>query len=255
MMNRRSQQGATLIVVLVILLLIMIIGTLAIRQSLVSLNIATNSQAQQLLTENSDAAVFKVEDLNSLNRQLAADGMFGYINTDSNKGKELVFCYRGTQSNFFTLTNASIMQWQDGATAPDGTSIGAQGYCSSSSSGNYYTSGRRAVITQISIQFVNNSASTPFSGSLAGTDVDVAKVIQPEKAIVHAISLMPTLSSASTSDIDNCLSTKMSNPVVPSGVTPSANANQSISQCLAALNVPFTTHVSEYNLTQTLSSS
>lgn len=257
MMNQRSQRGATLIVILVILLLIMIIGTLAIRQSLVSLNIATNSQAQQLMTENSDAAIFNVENLNSLNRQLAADGMFGYINTDNNKGKELVFCYRGTQTKFFTLKNASIMQWQDGATAPDGTSIGAQGYCSSSSSdNNYYTSGRRAVITQISIQFMNNnSTSIPFSGSLTGTDTDVAKVIQPEKAIVHAISLMPTLSSASTSDIDNCLSTKMSNPVVPSGVTPSKNANQSISQCLAALNVPFTTHVSEYNLTQTLSSS
>lgn len=59
---KKNQTGATLIVVLVLLLVITIIGTLAIRQSLMSLNIVTNSQAQQLLVQNSDAALFNVED-------------------------------------------------------------------------------------------------------------------------------------------------------------------------------------------------
>lgn len=53
-----KQRGATLIVVLFLLLAIIVLGTLAVRQSLVSLNIATNSQAQQLLLQNSDAAFF-----------------------------------------------------------------------------------------------------------------------------------------------------------------------------------------------------
>ena len=47
---------ATLIVVMILLLAITIIGTMAIRQGLVSLGVATNSQAQQLLMQNSDAA-------------------------------------------------------------------------------------------------------------------------------------------------------------------------------------------------------
>ena len=62
----RQQHGSTLIVVLILLLAITIIGTLAIRQSMVSLNIATNSQAQQLMIQNSDAATFNVEDTNNL---------------------------------------------------------------------------------------------------------------------------------------------------------------------------------------------
>ena len=44
----RNQNGATLIVVLFLLLTITVLGTLAVRQSVVSLNIATNSQAHQL---------------------------------------------------------------------------------------------------------------------------------------------------------------------------------------------------------------
>ena len=253
--NKYAQRGSTLIVVLVILLLITIIGTLAIRQSLVSLNIATNGQVQQLMFQNSDAAMFNVEDVNSLARQLAGDGMFGYIRTANNKGKELVFCYKGTQPGFFSLANASVMQWKEGQVAPDGTELGSGGYCSVNSANNY-TSGRRAVMTQVSIQFVSlSSGTTPFAGTALGTDAETAKVITPEKAIVHTISIMPTLSSASNTDINTCLSTKMSNPSVPTGVTATAGASQSVSQCIAALNVPFETHVTEYNLTQTLSSS
>lgn len=252
MMNRRSQRGATLIVVLVILLLIMIIGTLAIRQSLVSLNIATNSQAQQLLTENSDAAVFTVEDANSLAQEMATNGMFGYIHTSSNKGKELVFCYRGTNTSFFRIANASIIKWQSG-TAPINNEIGTSGYCHPESSANDYTSGRRSVMTQITVQFVNSSDSNnAFSNIANGTDTDTAKVLSAEKVIVHAVSLMPTLSSASTSDIYSCLSTHMSNPEVPTGYTAAAGADTSVSECLTGLNVPFTTHVSEYILTQSL---
>ena len=55
----RNQNGATLIVVLFLLLTITVLGTLAVRQSVVGLNIATNSQAQQLLTQNSDAAFLR----------------------------------------------------------------------------------------------------------------------------------------------------------------------------------------------------
>lgn len=54
-----KQGGSALIVVLIFLVAIMIIGTIAIRKGLINLNIATNSQVQQLILQNSDASFFK----------------------------------------------------------------------------------------------------------------------------------------------------------------------------------------------------
>lgn len=48
---RRFQVGVTLIVVLLILVAITVIGGLAIRSSILSLKMATVSQAQQLLIQ------------------------------------------------------------------------------------------------------------------------------------------------------------------------------------------------------------
>ena len=172
-MMKRKEQGATLIVVLMLLLAITIIGTLAIRQSLVSLNIATNSQATQLMLQNSDAAIFNVEDSTNLARSLARDGMFGYIKTDSNKGKELVFCFRGSNTQFFNLSDASLIYLNDSGTLVD-TDLGVAGYCQSGGTNNFFTSNRRAVMTQVSVSFVANAAgSQPFEDSVRGTDDDI----------------------------------------------------------------------------------
>ena len=80
-----NQKGATLIVVLIFLVVITVIGTLAIRQSMIALNIATNAQVQQLLTQNSDAAFFQTERPGNLGESLTQSGMFGYIS-----GKKIV---------------------------------------------------------------------------------------------------------------------------------------------------------------------
>ena len=238
-MMKRKEQGATLIVVLMLLLAITIIGTLAIRQSLVSLNIATNSQATQLMLQNSDAAIFNVEDSTNLARSLARDGMFGYIKTDSNKGKELVFCFRGSNTQFFNLSDASLIYLNDSGTLVD-TDLGVAGYCQSGGTNNFFTSNRRAVMTQVSVSFVANAAgSQPFEDSVRGTDDDIP-LDKRQKVIVHAVSLMPTISTETTANIDTCLR-RLSN---------STNANFSINACLTNLNVPFTTHVTEYTLGQ-----
>lgn len=241
-MLRKKEQGATLIIVLMLLLAITIIGTLAVRQSLVSLNIATNNQASQLMLQSSDAAIFNVEDSTNLARSLAKDGMFGYIKTDSHKGKELVFCFRGTNAQFFNLADASLAYMEEGSANLNLNSMGTAGYCQARSSNNFFTSNRRAVMTQVSISFVSNgTGSKPFEDSVRGTD-DEVPIEKREKVIVHAISLMPTISSASMTDIDNCLR-RLSN-------TTSIDVNISITSCLAGLNVPFTAHVTEYTLGQ-----
>lgn len=264
MTMKHSQRGATLIIVLVLLLIIVIVSSLAIRKGVLSLNIATNSQAQQLMNQNSDAALFHVEDAGSLAVRMAGNGMFGYIRTPQNKGKELVFCYRGTNSEFFNLSKASVMQWEDAKTAPTPSELGTVGYCSLNNT-NDYTSGRSAVMTQITVRFVDASEGSgeAFVGSLTGTDVEISKTISPEKAVITAISLMPTLSEASNEKINACLGTHMTSPAeaIPSGVTPSTDSvtstsfSKSVSECLNAINVPYTTYVTVYNLSQSVTSS
>ena len=262
--SKHAQQGATLIVVLVLLLLIIIVSTIAIRQGLLSLNIATSAQAQQLMNQNSDSAIFHAEDADALKVRMAGNGMFGYIRTAQNKGKELVFCYKGTNSKYFNLSQASVIKWEDSKKQPTNNELGSEGYCSLSNS-NDYTSGRSAVMTQISVRFIDSSegSNEAFVGSIEGTDTETAKTIAPEKAMITAISLMPTLSTASNTQINACLSTHMSNPAtaIPSGVTADADSatgtsfSTSISECLNALNVPYTTYITVYNLTQSVTGS
>lgn len=242
------QKGSTLVVVLVLLLVITILGTIAIRQSLVSLNIATNSQGQSLLMQSSDSALYNTEDPNKLKLYVTGNSMFGYIRLPANRDKELVFCYRRDQTDFFDMGNASVIYWVSGKTAPTNTELGRFGYCNPTVSGTF-TSERKAVLTQISVR-VGTSTLKPFANSKRGTDSESAKVDETEIIVVTATSVIPGLSSAAPKDIYDCFAKHMTYVKVPNGVTPATNADDSVTDCLARLNVPFNTQVSEYKLEQ-----
>jgi hypothetical protein len=251
------QRGATLIVVLVMLVVITLIGTLAVKQGLVSLNVATNSQAQQLLMQNSDAAFFNVEREANLIQSLSSSGMFGYINGAVNKDKELVFCFMGEEADFFDINRASLMVWESGS-APINNTLGNDGYCSvAATTSNFFTSGRRAVMTQIAVKFSSQSDNDPFYGMQYGTDEKGVKFEKNKPVKVFAVSIMPTLTTAKAADIDACLNSHMSEVTIPSGVTPSTvqdangvRVDDSVTDCLAKLNIPFTSQVTEYMIAQ-----
>lgn len=248
-----SQRGAALIVVMVMLLVIMIIGTIAVRQSLVSLNIATNGQAQQLLMQNSDAAFYNVEKEANLVQSLTASGMFGYINGAVNKDKEMVFCFRGAESDFFNINRASLMIWEAGKAAPTNNSLGSDGYCSvESTSSNFFTTGRKAVMTQVSVKFSSQTENDPFYGMQYGTDEKGVKFEKNKPVKVFAVSIMPTLTTAKSADIDACLNAHMNEVTIPSGTTVATNSvfRQSVTDCLAGLNIPFSSQVTEYMIAQ-----
>lgn len=248
-----SQRGATLIVVMIMLLAITVIGTLAVRQGLVSLNVATNSQAQQLLTQNSDAAFFNIEREENLIQSLSASGMFGYINGAINKDKELVFCFLGEEDAFFDIGRASLMAWGVGDSAPTNNTLGMEGYCSvSATTGNFFTSGRRAVMTQVAVKFSSQSDNDPFYGMQYGTDEKGVKFEKNKPVKVFAVSIMPTLTTATAGQIDTCLNSRMSEVTIPSGTTVATDSvfRQSITDCLAELNIPFTSQVTEYLIAQ-----
>lgn len=251
---KNKQKGATLIVVLVFLVAITIIGTIAIRQSMVALNIATNAQVQQLLTQNSDAVFFQAEKPSNLGVSLTGIGMFGYINNKTDKDKELVFCYRGDQSSFFDISQASIMQWKENDDKPTNNDLGTEGYCDATiQNTNWFTSGRRAVLTQVSVKFPTQNTGGPFSNRVSGTDGQVSKFEDSKPVKVFAVSIMPSISSADRAAINNCLRSKMNDVTIPADVSPTTVSDenkQDITTCLKNLNVPFTTQVSEYVLAQ-----
>lgn len=256
---KKTQSGATLIVVLILLLVMTVVGTLAIRGSLTALNIATNSQVQQLLLQNSDAAIFNVENPNLVERNNAYDGLFGLIKTDANKGKELVFCYKGAETSFYNISRASFMQWFAG-TSPNNSELGLDGYCKLDSDNNFFTSGRKAIMTQVSIKVNTNPDSAlvgiekAFAHMQRGTDPESAKIDKSEKIIVIATSIIPAMSSASDEDINACFSTHMNQVVVPPSEEARVAANStyrdSVSDCMKKIGVPVNTQVTEYNLTQ-----
>lgn len=251
---KKYQAGATLIVVLIFLVAMTIIGTLAIRQSMVSLSVATNSQVQQLLTQNSDAALFKAENPVDLDYALTPKGLFGYTKNDKNK--ELVFCFRGSESQFFDINKASLIQWKEGSETLSTNSLGTRGYCdaSANASTNWFTSGRKAVLTQVSVKFpIDSSLDNPFFDRVRGVDSQKAPIDNATRVKVFAVSLSPSLTKASRSDINACLNGKMNQVTPPidkdiSTVTVAQKVD--VTACLTQLNVPFTTQVAEYSIIQ-----
>lgn len=278
---KKTQIGATLIVVLLLLVAITIIGSLAVRSSILSLKVSTMSQAQQLLMQNSDAALFKVEDPSQLVKNMALNGMFGYIKGEDNVGKELVFCLKSGNTNFFSLSNASLISWNGSAVQNDGLS--SNGFCKVDS--GFFTSGRNAVITQIAVKASDASDTTPFQHMQKGTDPESSKKDPAQMYTVFATSIFPSLSPSSVSDseIDTCFKSRFNS--IPSSKqseldieissenakindpTTSADdkaaseaekirlqlAKKTVSECLTALGVPAHTQVARYALTQTLS--
>lgn len=251
------QQGSTLIIVLIFLVAITIIGTLAIRQSMVGLNIATNSQVQQLLVQNSDAAFFNVEEERNLLRSLASNGMFGFIDTPNRKDMEMVFCFRGTNTDFFNLNQASLMQWREGDTTPTNNMMGTNGYCDVEKTGNFFTSGRRVTMTQVAVKFPSSMPDTdPFFGALYNTDEEALKRLEAVKVVkVFAVSITPGISNVDRTRINVCLQQRMNEVTIPDGTTVNENAPErlSVTECLAELNIPFASHVNEYVIAQDFS--
>lgn len=249
---KSHQSGAALIVVMIFLVAIVVVGTLAIRQGMVTLNIATNSQAQQLMLQNSDAAFFNVEIEENIIKSLGTNGMFGYISGAANKDNELVFCYRGTDTEFFDLNTASMMIWQPGQTAPTNSQLGLEGYCSTTASGNFYTSGRHAVMTQVAVKFSSQAGNAPFAGYTTGSDEKVIKFENSKPVKVFAVSVMPSFSSATNAEINECFQNRMNEVSIPNGtsVPSGAVSRQSVTECLTSINVPFSSYVSEYVIAQ-----
>lgn len=272
---KNNQQGATLITVLLLLVAITIIGSLAIRSSITSLKISTMSQAQQLMLQSSDTALFQIENPENIQKNMAINGMFGYIKGEDNIGKELVFCYKASEPDFFKLSRASLINWN--GTTVDSSGLGQNGFCKIDN--GFFSSSRKTVMTQVAIKAADMSNAEAFSYMQKGTDPDSAKIDPGQLYTVYATTIFPALapSSVSNTSIDNCfkqhfnsipssklsevdidLATEKAKPTTGSGAqnpTKISNlelAKKTVSACLNDLGVPAHTQVATYSLQQKL---
>ncbi|WDE16300.1 pilus assembly protein PilX [Acinetobacter schindleri] len=272
---KNNQQGATLITILILLVAITIIGSLAIRSSITSLKISTMSQAQQLMLQSSDTALFQIENPENIQKNMAINGMFGYIKGEDNIGKELVFCYKASEPDFFKLSRASLINWN--GTTVDSSGLGQNGFCKIDN--GFFSSSRKTVMTQVAIKAADMSNAEAFSYMQKGTDPDSAKIDPGQLYTVYATTIFPALapSSVSNTSIDNCfkqhfnsipstkiaevdidLATEKAKPTTGTGAqnpTTISNlelAKKTVSACLNNLGVPAHTQVATYSLQQNL---
>lgn len=236
----KNQSGAALIVVLIMLVVIAIAGTWAIRSSITSLNISTNAQAQLLLMQNSDSVFYSLENKTSDDLTFAqmriGDGMLAYVLRPENKGKELVFCIRGTVTDNFSGSRiASSVYWQ-GNTIMN-TELGTNGFCQIARGD--FISGRQAVMTQVSVRAAD--ASRDWEHMMEGDDKESSKSTGIQKVAITATSILPNLGNASLKQVKGCLSnyTSFVDPLVE---------NETVTDCLSQLNVPYSTQEMEYSL-------
>ena len=219
----KQQKGATLITVLVILIVITLLGTIAVKMGIVGLKIATNSQVNALLLENSDSALFNIENPAEVERQLALDGMFAYFNSAANADDELVFCYLAAQNAFYDFSKASAIA-ADGTT----TKIGVDGFCKA----NQFAMGRSAVLSQVYLT-KNATTSTPFAGVPKGTSLGQSNVpVTTHNIGATVISVLPSFAGATTTQIENCFKQRAS----------------AVGACFDGLGIPYNMQHSDYTV-------
>lgn len=238
---KKSQRGATLIVVLVMLVLLTLVGLWAIRGSITSLKISTNAQVVALLKQTSDSVFFtlenKTDDELVFTNMRIGDGMLNYTLRPENKGKELVFCVRGeTVDNFVGSRIGSVVYWQ-GKTIKN-TDMGKNGFCQVGRTSDFL-SGRNAVLTQVSVRA--GSSDRDWEHLMEGDDKETSKSTGIQKVVITATSLIPKLSNSDDSKINECLSnfTSFKDDLVQ---------NDTVTDCLASLNVPYSTQEMEYTM-------
>lgn len=243
----RAQQGSALIAVMFILLLISILGVLAIRQGLTSLNIATNSQVNALLFQSADIVFAKIEEAVNVNSESAASltNPITFIAEASIDGKELFMCYRPLIEDQFSMNvnNASTVVPD---AAGDGTSTEGgrgTGYCDLTQD---FSSARRAVVTQVAAMVPQDGTADfrPFEFAPKRTDPAGTKIDDTKRIRAYVTSMLPGLVDADLSAVQSeCIEDRSNDNL------DAVNQNrETMYDCLARYGIPAKTQVQEYQL-------
>lgn len=211
--TRSQQKGVTLITVMIILIIVTLLGISAMRMSLTSLTLATNSQVTNLLFQSADVGL--VQFANEVNRTPGVADKAGGILEDavSTEGTEFSFCLTPKASTAKKFI---------------------KGNCDVTVSANYM-SGRDVVATQVTIKVVKNT------DYILGTDSTLAGPLVPIKLNVYSTAVLPAFGSATKSKINECLGKLNDDSADATAATPIV----STTDCLTDEGAVFNTQIDE----------
>lgn len=254
-MIKASQKGATLIVVLVVLIMITIVGVLAIRVALTSLNISANAQLGQLLGQTADAPLnqFYTSDLSKITD---VSGVIGYAFQENKiePGKEYIFCYRPTSDEKFGaslgVTSLRMPDKKDGmATVASG---GKDGFCDLESD---FGSSRKAIVTQVAIKIPDNAlddlapgGALPRGTNLSSGTSSQRDIAEQQRVRITTTSIVPAYAT-DLKKAQACIGVDASKPgYINDNTDESMTAFTTVANCLAGLGVPVNSQTQEFNL-------
>lgn len=255
----KFQQGVTLIVVLFLLLLISIVGVYAIRQSILSLKLATNAQVQTLLMQTSDVALDHLERNFSTNEEnRLASTPVGQVLLAGNQGRELQFCFKPTQSGntkttglFFDLSEFRIVE-RKSMSGSTGVSPALSGDINAvCDPETMFSISRQAVVTQVAVVNPDDPAVEMNRFDLATKNTDLKEVdVETKRVRVVVTSFAPALaSSVDLDDIRICLSERIMDGTSLKNKEDLESGQvqvETLHQCLNSLGVPLNTQLAEY---------
>ncbi|MFW2095159.1 MULTISPECIES: pilus assembly PilX family protein [unclassified Acinetobacter] len=243
--NLSKQKGSTIIVVMMMLLFLTIVGVMAIRTSMTTLNIATNAQISQLSSQTADTPINQVF-LEDLNKQVNLSSVIGKAlkDADTEPGKEYVFCYKprvstrfGSVTSMAVLRNVSSdVELVEGST---------DNFCNLTTD---FGSARRGVVTQVSIKIPTDTSDLPPLALLArninvsGGQTIPQGVTEQKRIRMTTVAVMP-IYAKNLSAAQACLKENVND-----NSDAESSALQTTAQCLVNLGIPVNSQVQEFNL-------
>lgn len=258
-----QQKGATLIVVLIMLLVITIVGVIAIRIATTSLNIATNSQIGQLLLQTSDTPTNTILNQSQFKNLTSVMGAVGKAISDQqdplSRGREYTFCYRPTASlqmgsilDVTVLIPPSATSADNTKATVDTTESNRSGFCNLEAD---FGSARQAVVTQVSVKYINDDTlnAAPGASLERGSDASKDGNIQQGKVVgrvrITATSILPNYSSASLADVQrDCIGDASAVGYINDNSDADLNTKRTIADCLSDYGIPVNTQIQEIDL-------
>lgn len=243
--NLSQQKGSTIIVVMMMLLLLTVVGVMAIRTSMTTLNIATNAQVSQLASQTADTPINQIF-LEDLNKQVNLSSVVGKAlkDVDTEPGKEYVFCYKPKGSiRFGSITSVAVLRSTGGGVElVEGST---DNFCNLTSD---FGSARKGVVTQVSIKIPTDSSDLPPLALLA-RNINVSGgqnipqgVTEQKRIRMTTVAVMPIYAKSLTA-AQACLKNNLND-----NSDTEVKTKQTTAQCLVNLGIPVNSQVQEFNL-------
>ena len=257
-----QQKGATLIVVLFILVLITIVGVVAVRVAMTSLNIATNSQIGQLLFQTGDSPLNQMLNATDLRNIGDISGAVGAAikENETAPGKEFVFCYKPTSSRQLGVFIETTVLVPPAANADpdtkatlDSSRTNRKGFCNLKTD---FGSKRQAVVTQVAVTIpVDSADDVPVCAYCErGTDKSLQSAssnkVSQQRIRFTATSFLPAYANTDLDTVQNdCIGSSTTVGYINDNLDSAVAGKVTVADCLAKYGIPVNTQIQEVNLT------